>query len=128
MPVSTTKSKEQYKKKSASGGGRHFSGLNKFTTWILRILGIILILCLLFGIINQAAFAGKAFDVLLGEGTEVAKTINYIFKNDDNSPVDISDQGMYIRGNKPEEQYNEDIQDKKEDVDKSIDEVQKAGE
>ena len=125
MPVSQSKNPTVQKKKVSSGG--RFSGLNKFTTWIIRIIAIVFGICLFFGIINQAAFAGHMFDFILDEGTVVGKTISYIFKNDENSPVDISDQGIYARGYKPEETYEGNvIEDLKDKSNESVNEVQES--
>lgn len=86
------------KRKSGSFGG----GTPRFLVWILRIvLGIIFILCL-FGFINQVATGQKITDWFIQTGTRFGDTIVYIFKGDEDSPVEVTDQGVYADGYAPD--------------------------
>lgn len=110
--------------KSSGGGGfkRKRSGIlgggtPRFVTWILRIVfGVVLFLCL-FGFINQAVTGQKFVDWFAQTGRNVGNTIVYIFTGEQETPVEVTDQGIYAQGYSPEgsKQINEVVKDNNKD-------------
>lgn len=86
------------KKRSGIFGG----GTPRFVIWILRIVaGLVLFLCL-FGFINQVATGQKFVDWLSQTGSNVGYTIVYIFTGEKETPVEVTDQGIYANGYAPD--------------------------
>lgn len=87
-----------YKRRSGVFGG----GTPRFLTLILRIVaGVVLFLCL-FGFINQVATGQKFVDWLSQTGSNVGHTIVYIFTGEKETPVEVTDQGIYANGYAPD--------------------------
>lgn len=101
MAVSAPKENSPKKKKK---GGAIFGGKGRrgiVRNVLTAICAIFLILCI-FGFINQAAVGRSFFSWFVDRGTEVGNVLNSLVKQDDQSPVSITDEGVYVNGFEPE--------------------------
>lgn len=101
MAVSAPRENSPKKKKKGGAifGGKGRRGIVRNVLTV--ICAIFLILCI-FGFINQAAVGRSVFTWFVDRGTEVGNVLNSLVKQDDQSPVSITDEGIYVNGFEPE--------------------------
>lgn len=83
--------------------GRHYM-LKKVTKMIFTVLFVGLFIAALFGFINQRATGESIADWATRTGGEIGEAIMAIFTGDDDAPLSIGSEGVYIDGYQPEEQ------------------------
>lgn len=108
MAVSRNENNGSYKRRS----GGVFRGSSRFLNNVVKVIIIIFIALCLFGVINQVAFGQSLWKWFVDTGTAVGHTLNYLFVGEDqNLPVDITDEGVYVDGFAPEGADNLSVED-----------------
>lgn len=98
--VSNSKESSFQKKKRGFGSsGKSRRGLVRN---ILTVIGIIFVVLCLFGVINQVAVGHSYFSWLIDRGYETGEALNSLVKQEDQSPVKITDEGVYVNGFEPD--------------------------
>lgn len=94
------KKKEKQFKGIARGAGG--GALDKLVRIALGVfLGVALILCL-YGYINQVQTGKTIMESVMGLGKDLSDVAMTIITGEEDSPVDVTDQGVYIDGHAPD--------------------------
>lgn len=101
MAVEKSSSVSSYNKKR-SGGGIGKVGNSRLLLWVARIAAVIFVVLCLFGFINQAVLGKSIAQGFVDLGTAVGEAITYVFTGEGSSPVDVTDQGVYVDGYAPD--------------------------
>lgn len=96
--------RKEEKRRPSGAGVRGGGGFGKGK--VIRILfiiaaGIFVLLCLL-GVINQRIFGLSFIDGFLKIGDEAGVVMYNVFGNKEDSPVEYSDQGLYLKDKTPD--------------------------
>ena len=73
-----------------------------FLSNIIKIITVIFVVLCLFGFINQLATGQAFFDWLTSTGRRTGEVMTYIFTGKEETPVNVTDQGIYVKGYEPE--------------------------
>lgn len=68
----------------------------------------------LFGVINQARLGTGFIEGFVLTGDEIGKAMFHVASNDDKSPIEVTEDGVYLKGHEPEESDEEKAQAEKE--------------
>ena len=106
--------KRETKKKSgvySIGAGLGARTPFKIIMWIA--IAIFVGLCL-FGVINQARLGSGFIEGFVLTGDEIGKAMFHVAGNDSESPVDINENGVYLKGSTPTESEEEKAKEEQE--------------
>lgn len=90
------------KKKMFAGGGRRSGSGVKVLRVLVGIVAAIFIALCLFGVINQRATGESFIESMSKVGRTIGETLTYVFTGNEKSPVEVTDQGVYLDGHAPE--------------------------
>ena len=103
MPVINQVNKPTNRPPKSSNGGGFFKKMNKVSGIALKVIVGILIVLSLFGFINQVAFGKDVITAAQDVAKSLSGVMSAIIKNDETSPLDVGDQGVYVRGHRPDQ-------------------------
>ena len=94
-----SETKKQKNKAYASRGPSHKIGIFRI---LITIIAIIFVIFSLLGFINQKEAVTNIVDFYKNAGENAYNIAMSVFGNDPESPIDITDNGVYLKGHAPE--------------------------
>lgn len=96
-------SNNKRRKRSAMAFGRgRFYGLKQVFRAVMGVFAALIILACLFGYINQVQTGQSIFDWIMETSGELSETLDLIFTGDQDAPIQVTDQGVYVDGHQPD--------------------------
>lgn len=86
---------------SMFAAGRFYRAKRVFQI-ILGFFAALIIIACLFGFINQAATGQSIYDWTIETGNKVGDALILIFTGEENAPIHVTDEGIYVDGYQPD--------------------------